>query len=121
MVEADAGDAFGAVPQQVLDLALGVAASDDRHVGPGLAQSGHDLAGLEHPGIVTVYDEGRDEDGQLDSLLITILDVSDRREIEMELIRQFSFLQALLDTIPNPIFYKGENTRFLEALPVALG
>ncbi|MBP5985929.1 MAG: response regulator [Azonexus sp.] len=55
----------------------------------------------------------RDEDGQLDSLLVTILDVSDRREIEMELIRQFSFLQALLDTIPNPIFYKGENTRFL--------
>ncbi len=55
----------------------------------------------------------RDEDGQLDSLLVTILDVSDRHEIEMELIRQFSFLQALLDTIPNPIFYKGENTRFL--------
>ena len=55
----------------------------------------------------------RNEDGQLDSLLITILDVSDRHEIEMELIRQFSFLQALLDTIPNPIFYKGENTRFL--------
>jgi PAS domain S-box-containing protein len=55
----------------------------------------------------------RDEDGELDSLLITILDVSDRHEIEMELIRQFSFLQALLDTIPNPIFYKGENTRFL--------
>src|SRR5574343_341634 len=55
----------------------------------------------------------RDEDGRLDSLLVTILDVSDRHEIEMELIRQFSFLQALLDTIPNPIFYKGENTRFL--------
>jgi PAS domain S-box-containing protein len=55
----------------------------------------------------------RDADGQLDSLLVTILDVSDRHEIEMELIRQFSFLQALLDTIPNPIFYKGENTRFL--------
>ena len=55
----------------------------------------------------------RDPNGQLDSLLITILDVSDRREIEAELIRQFSFLQALLDTIPNPIFYKGANTHFL--------
>ncbi len=55
----------------------------------------------------------RDAEGQLDSVLVTILDVSDRHEIEMELIRQFSFLQALLDTIPNPIFYKGENTRFL--------
>jgi len=55
----------------------------------------------------------RDENGELDSLLITVLDVSDRREIEAELIRQFSFLQALLDTIPNPIFYKGANTHFL--------
>jgi PAS domain S-box-containing protein len=55
----------------------------------------------------------RDEDGKLDSLLITVLDVSDRREIEAELIRQFSFMQALIDTIPNAIFYKGEHTRFL--------
>ncbi|MDE2441957.1 MAG: response regulator, partial [Betaproteobacteria bacterium] len=55
----------------------------------------------------------RNADGELDSLLITVLDVSDRREIEFELIRQFAFLQALLDTIPNPIFYKGANTRFL--------
>ena len=55
----------------------------------------------------------RNADGELDSLLVTVLDVSDRREIEFELIRQFSFLQALLDTIPNPIFYKGANTCFL--------
>jgi len=55
----------------------------------------------------------RNGDGELDSLLITVLDVSDRREIEFELIRQFAFLQALLDTIPNPIFYKGASTRFL--------
>jgi len=55
----------------------------------------------------------RKENGELDSLLITVLDISDRREIEAELIRQFTFLQALLDTIPNPIFYKGAHTRFL--------
>jgi two-component system, sensor histidine kinase and response regulator len=55
----------------------------------------------------------RNESGELDSLLITVLDISDRREIETELIRQFTFLQALLDTIPNPIFYKGAHTRFL--------
>jgi len=55
----------------------------------------------------------RDEDGKLDSLLVTVLDITDRREIEAELIRQFAFLQALIDTIPNAIFYKGENTRFL--------
>jgi PAS domain S-box-containing protein len=55
----------------------------------------------------------RDEQGKLTSLLLTVLDISDRREIERELIRQFAFLRALLDTIPNPIFYKGEHTRFL--------
>jgi two-component system, sensor histidine kinase and response regulator len=55
----------------------------------------------------------RDADGKLDSLLITILDITDRREMEAELIRQFAFLQALLDTIPNAIFYKGAHTRFL--------
>ena len=54
-----------------------------------------------------------DEFGKIDSVLITTLDVSDRRTIESELIRQFTFLQALLDTIPNPIFYKGADTRFL--------
>ncbi|MCG2575818.1 response regulator [Dechloromonas sp. XY25] len=54
----------------------------------------------------------RNADGELDSLLITLLDVSDRHEIQFELIRQFAFLQALLDTIPNPIFYKGADTRF---------
>ncbi|WP_434514567.1 response regulator [Dechloromonas sp. ARDL1] len=55
----------------------------------------------------------RNGNHELDSILITVLDVSDRREIEAELIRQFALLQALLDTIPNPIFYKGANTRFL--------
>ena len=52
-------------------------------------------------------------DGGMDALLMTVLDVSDRREIESELVRQFAFQRALLDTIPNPIFYKGANTRFL--------
>ncbi len=55
----------------------------------------------------------RNEAGQPDSLLVTVLDITDRREIEAELIRQFALLQALLDTIPNPIFYKGAHTRFL--------
>ncbi len=55
----------------------------------------------------------RQGDGELDSILVTVLDVSDRREIEAELIRQFALLQALLDTIPNPIFYKGTSSRFL--------
>ncbi len=55
----------------------------------------------------------RDSRGEVTSLLATILDVTDRRVIEEELARQFALLQALLDTIPNPIFYKGSHTRFL--------
>ena len=55
----------------------------------------------------------RNQDGEIDSILVTVLDISDRREMERELIRQFAFLQVLLDTIPNPIFYKGADTRFL--------
>ena len=47
------------------------------------------------------------------AVLLTVLDITDRRQMETELIRQFAFLRVLLDTIPNPIFYKGEHTRFL--------
>jgi two-component system, sensor histidine kinase and response regulator len=55
----------------------------------------------------------RDETGRVASLLATILDISDRKAMEGELARQFALLQALLDTIPNPIFYKGPDTRLL--------
>ncbi|HNL21282.1 MAG TPA: response regulator [Rhodocyclaceae bacterium] len=55
----------------------------------------------------------RDGDARVVSLLATVLDVTDRRIVEEELARQFALLQALLDTIPNPIFYKGAHTRFL--------
>jgi PAS domain S-box-containing protein len=46
-------------------------------------------------------------------VLLTVLDITDRRQMETELIRQFAFLRVLIDTIPNPIFYKDEHTRFL--------
>ena len=55
----------------------------------------------------------RDAQGDVDSLLITIVDVTHRHEMERELSRQFALLQALLDTLPNPIFYKDADTRFL--------
>ena len=47
------------------------------------------------------------------SLLATILDTTDRHDMETELDRQFGIMRALLDTIPNPIFYKGADARFL--------
>jgi PAS domain S-box-containing protein len=53
------------------------------------------------------------DNGKVVSLLATILDITDRRAMEDELERQFALMQALLNTIPNPIFYKGADTRFL--------
>ena len=52
-------------------------------------------------------------DGNVRSLLATILDITDRRSMEDELERQFALMQALIETIPNPIFHKGADTRFL--------
>ncbi|OQX14973.1 MAG: hypothetical protein BWK76_13775 [Desulfobulbaceae bacterium A2] len=55
----------------------------------------------------------RDGQGEVSSLLATILDTTDRHLMEEELERQFARMQALFNTIPNPIFYKGTDTRFL--------
>ena len=55
----------------------------------------------------------QDGKGAVDHLLLTVLDITNRRKIEAELVRQSAFQHALLDTIPNPIFYKGPNTHFL--------
>jgi PAS domain S-box-containing protein len=40
-------------------------------------------------------------------------DISDRKQLEMQLQDSVSFQQALIDTIPYPVFYKGADTRFL--------
>ena len=39
-------------------------------------------------------------------------DITASRNMQEELERQFTLMQALIDTIPNPIFYKGADTRF---------
>jgi len=55
----------------------------------------------------------RNNEGKVVSLLATILDINERRAIEDELERQYALMQAILNTIPNPIFYKGADTRFI--------
>jgi two-component system sensor histidine kinase/response regulator len=48
------------------------------------------------------------------ALALTLaLDVSERVAAELALADQLAFQKALLDTIPNPVFYKGADTRFL--------
>jgi PAS domain S-box-containing protein len=45
----------------------------------------------------------------------TIEDITERRQAEARLRDQFAFQQALVDTIPYPVFYKGADSRFLGA------
>ena len=54
-----------------------------------------------------------DSQGQVASLLATILDITESHALKDEIERQFTLLHALLDTIPNPLFYKGADSRFL--------
>jgi PAS domain S-box-containing protein len=39
-------------------------------------------------------------------------DITENRRMQQEIERQVTLMQALIDTIPNPIFYKGADTRF---------
>ncbi len=41
-----------------------------------------------------------------------VQDITESRAMEEEIERQFTLMQALIDTIPNPIFYKNADTRF---------
>ncbi len=54
-----------------------------------------------------------DEDGSLREILSVGADITKRKAAENELSRQLSFNQALVDSIPNPIFVKGPDTRFI--------
>ncbi len=51
-------------------------------------------------------------DGE-DGVLGWLVDVTQRNEMERERARQLAFQQALIDTIPYPVFYKGPDARFL--------
>ncbi|MDP3427391.1 MAG: PAS domain S-box protein, partial [Humidesulfovibrio sp.] len=43
----------------------------------------------------------------------TVEDITERKALELRLADQLAFQQALLDTIPYPVFYKGADTRFV--------
>jgi len=47
-----------------------------------------------------------DEAGRIEYVIGVLFDITERRRAELALKEQFLFLQTLLDTIPNPIFYK---------------
>lgn len=47
-----------------------------------------------------------DDDGNQSKILGTVLDVTDDQIIKINLESNLSFLQSVIDTLPNPIFYK---------------
>ncbi|MHC1764461.1 MAG: PAS domain S-box protein [Verrucomicrobiia bacterium] len=51
--------------------------------------------------------------GEVYGLCGIATDITDRKEAENSARDQSAFLQALVDTIPYPVFYKGPDTRFL--------
>ncbi|MBA3022825.1 MAG: response regulator [Gammaproteobacteria bacterium] len=49
----------------------------------------------------------------LDRGVVSVMqDITETRQMQQEIQRQVTLMQALIDTIPNPIFYKNADTRF---------
>ncbi|ADN35376.1 multi-sensor signal transduction histidine kinase [Methanolacinia petrolearia DSM 11571] len=48
-------------------------------------------------------------DGTVDGIVGVIMDISERKKMERELIEEVNFVQALKDTIPAPVFYRDVN------------
>lgn len=44
--------------------------------------------------------------------IVSFLDITERKELELAVNRQLDFLQTLIDTIPSPIFYKDRQGRY---------
>jgi PAS domain S-box-containing protein len=54
-----------------------------------------------------------DADGKPIRFVGTHVDVSERKRLEANIANQLSFIQSLVETIPNPLFVKGIDTRFI--------
>ena len=55
----------------------------------------------------------RDKDGNIKKIFGTAQDITDRKLVENEIKEQRDFLEVLLNTIPNPIFYKDTKGRYI--------
>lgn len=58
------------------------------------------------------YGRELDGRGELESILCTGIDVTERRRTKQALRGQIQFLQNLIDTVPNPLFYKTKDGRY---------
>jgi PAS domain S-box-containing protein len=53
------------------------------------------------------------KDNELDNFVIIIRDISDRKQAELKLLREHGLLQTLLDNIPDSIYFKDEENKFI--------
>jgi PAS domain S-box-containing protein len=55
-----------------------------------------------------------DDAGKVSGLVVLATDITERKRMERRIADQLAFQQALVDTIPYPVFTKGPDTRFLD-------
>ena len=55
------------------------------------------------------------DDNKLCAAAGIVIDINARKEKEMEILNQKNILQTIIDTIPDPIFYKDVNSRYVVA------
>jgi PAS domain S-box-containing protein len=53
------------------------------------------------------------KDNQVDNFVIIIRDISDRKQAEIELSQEHELLQTLMDNMPDSIYFKDEQNRFI--------
>jgi len=73
---------------------------------PVLTKSGEERIIAWHNSIL------KDDDGQFIGLLSSGEDVTRHHESQKQLLEQFQFLQTLINTIPNPVFYKDTEGKY---------
>ena len=52
-------------------------------------------------------------ENEVDNFVLVIRDISDRKQAEIKLFREHSLLQTLMDSIPDSIYFKDEQNRFI--------
>ena len=53
------------------------------------------------------------KDNEVDNFVVSIRDISDSKQAEIKLTKEHELLQMLMDTIPDSIYFKDENKKFI--------
>lgn len=51
---------------------------------------------------------------EVDNIVLVVRDIRDRKQFEMKLSREHSLLQTLMDTIPDSIYFKDDQNKFIK-------